>query len=313
MTLRLAILCPGQGGQHPGMFDLLMADPRAAEFLARCQLDSLLGAPQQEVLRDPQALFANRNAQPLVVAAQLAAWHGIADRLHAIAGRPALVAGYSVGELSACVVAGVFTPPETVVLAARRAELMDQAAGQVPQGLMSVGGLGTDLITACLDRHGAHVAIVTGDDTLIAGGRRDALHAVVVELAAAGARCGELPVAVASHTPLMQAAQAPFAAQLAAMAGANPATPLLAGVTGQTVSDPAQCRHLLVRQLGEPIQWAACMDACAEQGVNVALELGPGNALSRMLRERQPAIACRSLSDFRSLDGMLSWLERQAD
>jgi [acyl-carrier-protein] S-malonyltransferase len=53
------------------------------------------------------------------------------------------------------------------------------------------------------------------------------------------------------------------------------------------------------------------MDAAAESGVTVALELGPGAALSRMLRTRHPDIACRSVSEFRSLDGIVGWLERQ--
>ncbi|EJN06931.1 acyltransferase domain-containing protein [Herbaspirillum sp. YR522] len=312
MSLRLAILCPGQGGQHPGMFDLLRSDARAADFLARCQLELLLGAPLQEVLSERQALFANRNAQPLVVAAQLAAWHALAAPLRATVGAPALVAGYSVGELSAYALAGLFAPAATVALAARRAGLMDAAVRQ-PQGLMSVGGLPLARIMACLPRHDAHLAIVTGDDTVIIGGRQQALTALAAELAGYGAHCGELPVALASHTPLMQPAQPAFAALLDGMAPAALERTLLAGVSGQAVSDPAQARAQLVRQLCEPIQWAACMDACAEHGVNVVLELGPGNALSRMLRERHPAIACRSLADFRSVDGVLAWLQRQAD
>ena len=48
-------------------------------------------------------------------------------------------------------------------------------------------------------------------------------------------------------------------------------------------------------------------------GVTIALELGPGAALSRMLRGRHPQIACRSVAEFRSIDGVLKWLERQAD
>jgi [acyl-carrier-protein] S-malonyltransferase len=63
--------------------------------------------------------------------------------------------------------------------------------------------------------------------------------------------------------------------------------------------------------LAETIEWSACMDAAVESGVTVALELGPGAALSRMFRSRHPEIACRSVSEFRSLDGIVSWLERQ--
>jgi len=55
------------------------------------------------------------------------------------------------------------------------------------------------------------------------------------------------------------------------------------------------------------------MDACLEAGVTVALEMGPGAALARMLQARHPQIACRSVAEFRSLDGIHSWLGRQLD
>ncbi|MBP0599457.1 acyltransferase domain-containing protein [Herbaspirillum sp. LeCh32-8] len=314
MNMRLAILCPGQCGQQAAMFDLARADARGGAFLERCQWPALLDAPLDVVLSDPARLFANRNAQPLIVAAQLAAWHAISAPLAEIAGSPTVVAGYSVGELSACAVAGVLDAEQTIALAAQRARCMDEAAAALPaQGLMSVGGVAVGLARACLQRHGAGVAIDTGEDSLIAGGPNAALQAAAVELQAQGARTGELPVGLASHTPLMQAAVAPFSAALAQVAGAAPSATLLAGVSGQAVADAAQARQLLVRQLTETIQWAACMDACAERGVTVALELGPGSALTRMLRERHPQIACRSLADFRSLDGALAWLRRQAD
>ncbi|MEB0233328.1 malonyl CoA-ACP transacylase, partial [Undibacterium sp. 10I3] len=69
-------------------------------------------------------------------------------------------------------------------------------------------------------------------------------------------------------------------------------------------------QEALMRQLTQPIDWTACMDACVEQGITVVLELGPGAALSRMLRVRHPEIACRSVSEFRSLAGIRQWLDR---
>ncbi|MBV8624921.1 MAG: acyltransferase domain-containing protein [Herbaspirillum sp.] len=314
MTMRLAILCPGQGGQHAGMFDLLREDAQAAAFLARCDLDGLLQAPLAEVLADPALLFANTCAQPLIVAAQLAAWQALREPLAAIAGAPAVVAGYSVGELSAYAIAGVVDATTTVALAARRAALMSQAAAAAPaQGLMSFGGMEVATLQACLQARGAYAAIVSGADTLIAGGPNAALQDAAAELAGQGVRSTALPVGLASHTPLMREATAPFLTALDAIDVHAPAMPLLAGVTGQAIVDPAQARLLLARQLTETIQWSACMDACAERGVTVALELGPGSALARMLRERHGHIQCRSLADFRSLAGLIAWLQRQAD
>ena len=86
--------------------------------------------------------------------------------------------------------------------------------------------------------------------------------------------------------------------------------PVLSGIGAAPISDKARAVETLSRQLSETILWSDCMDAAAEAGITVALELGPGAALARMLQARHPQIACRSVADFRSLDGIVSWLDR---
>jgi [acyl-carrier-protein] S-malonyltransferase len=310
MSERFAVLCPGQGGQHPAMFDLLRADTRGEQVLREQALDTRLGRPLEQILRDPQLLFANRHAQPLIVAAGLAAWRMLRDELPV----PALVAGYSIGELTAYGVAGALADNQAIDLAAVRAAYMDACLVQAPhQGLMSVGGIEAGEVQELLRRHGAFVAIATGFDTLIAGGRSDDLLAAQSELEGLGGRTGILPVGIASHTPLMEPALAPFMAALDAVDFHEPACAVLAGVSGLEIHDVSPARSTLAQQLTQTIRWSSCMDACAERGVSVALELGPGSALSRMLRERHPHIECRSVSDFRSLAGVASWLRTRLD
>jgi [acyl-carrier-protein] S-malonyltransferase len=69
----------------------------------------------------------------------------------------------------------------------------------------------------------------------------------------------------------------------------------------------------LALQTVQAVLWSACMDALAEAGVNAALELGPGSALSRMLAARHRHITCRSVTDFRSIAGIAGWVERLSD
>lgn len=289
MTGRLLVLCPGQGGQHAGMFDLASTHPDARDFLARCALPG-----------DPAALFENRVAQPAIVAATLAMWLALKDALPA----PALVAGYSIGELAAYGVAGALAVDETVRLAGARALLMDDAARAVPQGLAAISGVAIDQVRALID-----VAIVTGEDSCIVGGPLALLDGLPAQLPMA--RIQRLPVGVASHTALMQAAQAPFAALLAQHPFAPWRCPVLAGVDAARVLRPEMAVDRLARQLTETIEWAACMDAAGEAGITVALELGPGAALARMMQARHPRIACRSVADFQTLEGMVSWVKRE--
>lgn len=315
MSVRLAILCPGQGGQHAGMFDLAAGDPAISpppESLHDGSLDAVLGRTVASVLADDALLFSNRMAQPLVVAASLAAWERLKSLYPALP-QPALAAGYSIGELTAYAVAGALPAAQAIALAGQRAAAMDACAADKPQAMLSVSGMAVRTAQAMLEKNGAYLAIETGFDTAIAGGTRVALLAAEQALSAAGARTGWLPVAVASHTPLMLAAAQAYDAPLAQASFINPAMPVLAGISGLPVRDKEQARTALLRQMSETLRWDLCMDALAENSIGVALELGPGSALSRMLRARHPSIACRSVAEFRSMHGVRQWLERALD
>ena len=287
MNGRLLLLCPGQGGQHAGMFDLARTHVGARDFLDRCAVPA-----------DAAALFDNRVAQPAIVAATLAMWLALKDTLPA----PALVAGYSIGELTAYGVAGAAPLEDIVRLAAARATLMDAAAKGEPQGLAAISGVAVDAVRKQVD-----VAIVTGIDSCIVGGTRVQLD--VLPAIWPTARIQLLPVGIASHTARMQDAVAPFARLLEGSLG-KPRCPVVAGIDATRVTRPDVAVDRLSRQLAETIDWAACMDAMLEAGITVALELGPGAALARMLQARHPHIACRSVSDFHTLDGVSAWVVR---
>lgn len=292
----LLLLCPGQGHQHPAMYALARTGAAGAALLDR------LSPPP------PADLYRNGAAQPMIVAATLAMWEAIRE----FAPRPALVAGYSVGELSAYAVAGALAPEDAMELAALRARLMDQSLATHPgQAMLAMAGLPLRRCAELAACQLYHVAIETGEDACVAGGPAAGLAALEQMVGAAGGRCTRLPVHVASHTPYMATAVAPFAAALHGTPFHAMDAPVLAGISAVPVDGKALAVEQLSRQLNETIRWQACMDACAEAGITVALELGPGAALSRMLGTRHPRIACRSVADFRSLDGIRAWLARQ--
>ncbi|MYM66847.1 acyltransferase domain-containing protein [Pseudoduganella sp. FT55W] len=297
---RLLLLCPGQGDQHPAMFDLARTHPAANTLVDRL----LAGLPQ------PADIYANRIAQPLIVAATLSMWEAIRDT----APPPALVAGYSIGELSAHAVAGALTSEQAVALAAQRAQLMDDCQRAAPgQALLTITGLTLASASTLAATHGYHLSIETGEDTCIVGGPAEQATALQQAIETHGARSKRLPVAVASHTPYMQNAVEPFAQALQAATFQPPQAPVLAGIDAAPVNDQARAVDTLSRQLAEKIRWLACMDAFAEAGITVALELGPGSALSRMLQNRHPHINTRSVADFRTLDGIKKWLDRASE
>lgn len=296
------------------MFDLARSASGMGALIDGWLADAGLGMPFDAVCADPALLFSNRMAQPLIVAATLATWTALGSAV----AQPAIVAGYSVGELAAYAVAGSLAPSDAVRVAGQRARLMNACLdGAQQQALVAVSSVALGAAAAIARTHGFHPAIENGEDSVVVGGPASHCDALVQAVAAAGGRTSILPVELASHTPFIQGAVAPFEGVLRALleeqAFVDPQVPVVSGIAAERVHDAARAIEHLSRQLAETIRWKDCMDALAEAGVTVALELGPGSSLTRMLQARHPRIACRSVADFRSLDGVRAWLARHVE
>lgn len=301
--MSLAILCPGQGAQHTAMFDIL-----AGNAAARAVIDAASTAAGMDLAalaRIGSDIFANRIAQPLICAYEVAAWAALAPLLPA----PALFAGYSVGELGAYGCAGSLSPFDTVRLAGERAALMD-AASTEPAGLIAVRGLTRGAVDGLCATVRSEVAIVNGDEHFIVGGSVTALDRFSALAVAGGAKTQQLSVSVAAHTSLLAAASTRFRSVLEDSPLGPPAIPILAGTSGAPVRDRPAAIDALSRQISRTVVWSACLDAAVERGCRVFLELGPCNALTRMMGERFPALAARSVADFRRLEGVAEWVGR---
>jgi [acyl-carrier-protein] S-malonyltransferase len=306
----IAILCSGQGTQHPGMFDLVAQAPEAQGVLeAACAV--LEGKDPRQFIReaDPATLYSNRVGQILCCTQTLAAWAMINPHL---AG-PVVIAGYSVGELAAWGCAGLLGQAEVLRLAVVRAEAMD-AAGSDRTGLAAVRGLSRARLDSICRPRDVYIAIVNGEDLFVVGGARGALKSVCDEALKAGAlRASTLQVAVAAHTPLLAEASRQFGLALARENLRHPIARgirLLTGIDGEVVFDPQEAAGKLAEQISRTVNWAACLDGCRAAGAQTVLELGPGRALANMAREVLTDAHVRSVEDFRTRDGVLAWLER---
>ncbi len=308
MSGPIAILCSGQGTQHAGMFDLVAQAPEARPILEAAR-EVLGGTDPQQFVREADAatLFSNRTGQILCCTQALAAWAMIRPYLPGTT----VVAGYSVGELAAWGCAGLLEPPEVLRLAVTRAGAMD-AAGGSDTGLEAFMGLSRARVEELCRPHDAHVAIVNRSDFFIVGGRKQALQTMRDEANAGGATCATiLRVAVASHTPLLAEASRQFGEVLGRLnlpARVPPGIRLLSGVDGEVVFDVPAGSRKLAAQISHTLHWAACLDSCLAAGVETALELGPGHALSHMASQALPGALTRSLDDFRTPAGVSAWL-----
>ncbi|RDJ21875.1 acyltransferase domain-containing protein [Bosea caraganae] len=309
--MTLAILCSGQGRQHPGMFVLTGHAPAAA-FLFAHAATLLGGRDPREIVRTEtsEALHHNRISQILCTLQALAAATALRDALP----DRLIVAGYSVGEVAAWGVAGLLDMTDALDLVAQRAEIMD-AASPPGDGLLFVRGLSRDAIDGLCARHDAAVAIVNPGDAFVIGGNGVALGALSDEAKALNAaRVVRVPVEVASHTKRLAAASPAFRDSLGKVAPGHPrtGTRLLSGIDGAPVLDVASGLDKLAAQISQTVRWAACLQGCIEGGATAFLELGPGPALSEMAAGAYPGTPARSLDDFRTLQGASAWLARYA-
>ena len=308
-----AILCPGQGAQHAQMFALAQTHAMAHAMLQQWDQQASLGAPLAQILSSETAMFSNVLAQPLIVAATLARWLALRDALPA----PALIAGYSIGELAAHGVSGALSPETAIWLATHRAHGMQACvAADAPHRMLAVSGISRQEMTHLIAGSGVHLAIVNGESQMILAGLATDVDALMPHLQrqqVRGLSVTPLPVSIASHTPLMFAATADFQQRLNDSEFLPVTTPVLAGIDASKVRTAESARASLLAQLTQVIEWQDCMDQLNEAGIRFALELGPGAALSRMLQTRHPHIACRSVDDFRSLQGVIDWVQRQTE
>ncbi len=308
--MTLAILCSGQGPQHPQMFALTGGASEAAYLFAHAATLLRGRDPRATVLSDTAAAqHQNRAGQILCTIQALAA----TAVLHDAWPRRILIAGYSVGEVAAWGVAGLVDATVTLDLVARRAEAMD-AASAVGDGLLFVRGLSRDTVDRLCKRHNAAVAIVNPGDAYVLGATGAVLDALVEDAKGKGARrVVRLAVSVASHTPLLAAASKEFRkvlGQIPIKRTPDMGARLFSGIDGNSVLDIPVGVDKLSEQISHTVQWAACLESCVEAGASTFLELGPGRALSEMAASAYPDIPARSLEDFRTLQGARIWLTR---
>ncbi|MEJ8858095.1 malonate decarboxylase subunit epsilon [Variovorax robiniae] len=301
--MSFALVFSGQGNQHPAMLPWLADDEPVRRMRARLGVDDWRAA-----LAEPDWAANNANAQTLLTSLALAAWGQLARLVPA----PSVVAGYSVGELAAFSAAGVIDSDVAVSLAPLRAAAMDSSAARNPGGLLAVTGLPEAALAQLCAQTGLALAIRNGIESVVLGGP-DAALAQAQEIATGqGAQCTRLRINVASHTPWMQDAAERFSQALADVPFRSPRAVLLGNAVDR-IRDAGTARSALAAQIAQTVRWDECMQNIAERQVRCVLEVGPGQALTRMWNQRYPEIPARACDDFRSAAAIASWLQANDD
>lgn len=308
---KFAFVFPGQGSQAIGMLNGFADNPVVKETVAEASdalqfdIGKLIGEGPKE------ALDLTTNTQPVMLTAAVAfyrAWNAAGG------GKPAVVAGHSLGEYSALVAAGVIAFEDAVPLVRFRAQAMQEAV-PVGQGAMAaiLGLSDEDVLAVCAESaQGEIVEAVNFNapaQVVIAGHKNAVARACEAAKAKGAKRALPLPVSAPFHSSLLKPASKRLQEYMAGLPFSIPQIPLINNVDVAIVEEPAAIKDALVRQAASPVRWVETVQKIASQGIMQVIECGPGKVLTGLSKRIHGDLTGDAIVDQASLDKILELLK----
>ena len=308
MTIPVAFLFPGQGSQSVGMGADIFAISSAARQVFET-VDEALGISLSKLcFHGPEDVLRETiNAQPAIVTVSLALLAALQESLSPDFSWssplvPSYTAGHSVGEYAALVASGAIDLRSAVILVRERGRLMHHEGTVCPGGMAAVIGMDEATLqeicqqatadsVANLPPH-AHpgegqvtIANFNAPGQIVISGEQDAL-ALAMELAKVRGAKRVIPLAVsgAFHSPVMQPAAEGLALAVAGTTINDAGIPVIGNIEALPLTDAQAIREELTRQIASPVQWTRTIELLVSVGVTTFLEIGPGQALTGMVK-----------------------------
>lgn len=312
---RVAWVFPGQGCQYPGMGKQLYDNYAVARETFETA-DEVLGFRLSELIFSGPAdgLILTHNAQPAILVVSVAC----ARVLRSLGLRPHMVAGFSLGEYTALVVAESLAFEDAVALTRRRGLYMQEACPPGTGSMAAVMGMAYAELEAICFAASKHGVVTSANyncpGQIVISGETNAVAHVCKTVVERGGRTVPIPVSAPFHSPLMEPAARKLQADLERIQIRPPSVPVYTNVTGKTVSCPQEIKQTLVRQVTSPVLWQVAVENMIGDGASLFIEVGPGKALSGFGRRIDPKIPFVKFGTPEDLDDVLdshkeAWLE----
>lgn len=279
-----AYVFPGQGAQFTGMGkDLYEASEEAKKLFEKA--NDILGFRITDIMFEGEAeeLKQTKVTQPAIFLHSTILATLLGDRF-----QPKMVAGHSLGEISALTAAGVLAFEDGLKLVSKRALAMQAACEAEPSTMAAILGLENEVVERICEKVDGIVVAANYNcpGQLVISGAMDAINTACEELKEAGARRAlVLPVGGAFHSPLMEPARAELAQAIEATTFNTPICPVYQNVTATAITDPNEIKKNLVAQLTAPVRWTQTMQQMIADGVSEFTEVGPGKVLQGLVKK----------------------------
>ncbi len=309
-TAMVSLIFPGQGSQYEGMGgEICGASPAAAAVFKSA--DDVLGFSISDVCFNGPAekLGMTEYCQPALFTAGFACWEALKAHLPGFS--PDMLAGHSLGELTALAVSGCMAFEDGLRLVRKRGLLMARA-GEHSRGTMSAV-LGMDdeaLIEICGRFNVSRANINSPGQVVVSGGVEDVAGASE-DIKAAGGKVIPLNVAGAFHSPYMREAAGGFTEELENVDLKDPGIPVYSNVDARPHGGDDEIRKKLVEQLYSPVLWQDEVLAMAGRGADVFIEVGPRKVLSKLVQKIQPGAGILSVEDSSGMEKAAEFLEKE--
>jgi len=285
-----AFVFPGQGSQFVGMGrELAQASAAARDTFA--EADEFLGFKLSQMCWEgPEAELTDTiNAQPALLTCSVAALRALHEKLGEHP--PALMAGHSLGEISALVAAGSLEFEDGLNLVRRRGEVMQAAGQRAPGGMAAILALDAPVLVEICAQAAAQtggVVQVANDNcpgqVVISGDLASLDKAIELAKARGAKRALKLPVSIAAHSPLMLSVVEDFRRTVEGMPFIAPIPAVVGNVQATPLTDPNAIRIELPAQLTSPVRWTESVRYMLAQGVTTFVELGSKDVLTGLLK-----------------------------
>lgn len=293
--MKTAYLFPGQGAQFPGMGKALYDHYAEAKALFE-QANTLLGFRITDIMFDgtPEDLQQTQVTQPAVFL------HSVVLAQVTPNFQPDMVAGHSLGEISALVASRVLTFEAGLLLVAQRATAMQAACAQEPGSMAAVLGLSDEVVTqmcAAVEDFVVPANYNCPGQLVIAGTQAGITQASEALRAAGAKRVLPLNVGGAFHTTLMMPAKEQLAQAIAHTTFQRGTCPIYANVNAAPTTVPEDIQANLVQQLTAPVRWVQTIQRMVYDGARRFVECGPGHVLQGLVKKIDPTVATLAAND----------------
>jgi [acyl-carrier-protein] S-malonyltransferase len=298
---RTAFIFPGQGSQYVGMArDFYEGDADSRSFMTHA--DTLLGHPLSTIcFNGPEVeLRQTRNTQPAIFL------HSIVVARKFTTARPDMVAGHSLGEYSALVVAGALGFEDALRLVQLRGKLMQQA-GETAQGTMAaiMGLPGDEVERLCAEASAAGVVQPANFNSpgqiVISGSVPGVRKAMELARLRSARLVKELQVSGAFHSPLMGPAREGLKQALEKTSFRDASIPVYVNVTGEPITGADEIRTMLYMQLTSPVRWEQTLLNMVRDGADRFIEIGPGKVLQNLAKRTLGNAAISGIETYQDL------------